>query len=72
MAIPSGQATCGASTASAPTTFATMPGEFVKGQVRSLAGYGIFGLRLDFLGVCPDCQGGRGADGGGASPRERE
>ena len=45
-----------------------VPEDFVKGQVQSLAGYEIVGFRLDFLGVCPDCQGGCGADGSGASP----
>ncbi|MBN2563605.1 MAG: transcriptional repressor [Phycisphaerae bacterium] len=34
-----------------------LPKDFVKGEVRSLAGYDIVGFRLDFLGVCPDCQG---------------
>jgi Fur family ferric uptake transcriptional regulator len=48
-----------------------LPEDFVKGQVHSLAGYVIVGFRLDFLGVCPDCQGGCAADGGGASPRDR-
>ncbi len=47
-----------------------LPEGFVEGQVQNLAGYDIVGFRLDFLGVCPDCQGGCGADGGGASPRE--
>ena len=49
-----------------------LPEDFVQEEVRSLAGYEIVGFRLEFLGVCPDCQGGCGADGGGASPRERE
>ena len=48
-----------------------LPENFVQGQVQSLAGYDIVGFRLDFLGVCPDCQGGRRADGGGSSPQER-
>ena len=48
-----------------------LPQDFVQGQVQSLAGYDIVGFRLDFLGVCPDCQDGRGANGGGASPQER-
>ena len=48
-----------------------LPEDFVKGEVRSLAGYDIVDFRLDFLGVCPDCQGGCGADGGEASPQER-
>ncbi len=47
-----------------------LPGDFVKGQVRSLAGYDIVGFRLDFLGVCPDCQGGCGTDGGGPPPQD--
>ena len=45
-----------------------LPEDFVQGRVPNLAGYDIVGFRLDFLGVCPDCQGGGGADGGGASP----
>ena len=49
-----------------------LPEDFVQEEVRSLAGYEIVDFRLEFLGVCPDCQGGCGADGGGASPRERE
>ena len=49
-----------------------LPEDFVKGQVHSLAGYDIVGYRLDFLGICPDCRGGRGADGSGASPQERK
>ena len=48
-----------------------LPEDWVKGQVENLAGYDIVGFRLDFLGVCPDCQGGCGADGGGDSPQER-
>ena len=48
-----------------------LPEDFVKGQIQSLAGYDIVGFRLDFAGVCPDCQGGCGADGDGASPQER-
>jgi len=47
-----------------------LPEDFVQGEVRSLAGYDIVGFRLEFLGVCPDCQGGCGADGGGALPGE--
>lgn len=48
-----------------------LPGDFVNGEVQSLAGYDIVRFRLDFLGICPDCQGECGADGGGASPQER-
>jgi len=48
-----------------------LPEDFVKEQVERLAGYDIVGFRLDFLGVCPECQGGCGADGGGASPGKR-
>ena len=48
-----------------------LPEDLVKGQVQNLAGYDIVGFRLDFVGVCPDCQGGCGADGGGASPEEQ-
>ena len=48
-----------------------LPEDYVKGQVQSLAGYDIVGFHLDFLGVCPDCQGRCGAKGGGASPQER-
>jgi Fur family ferric uptake transcriptional regulator len=46
-----------------------MPRDFVKGEIESLAGYEIVGFRLDFLGVCPDCQSGYGEDGGEASPQ---
>ncbi len=49
-----------------------LPEDFVNGEVQSLAGYDIVGFCLDFLGVCPDCQSGCGADGGGTSPRKRE
>ena len=49
-----------------------LPENFVQGQVQSLAGYDIVGFRLDFLGVCPDCQDECRAKGSGASPRERE
>lgn len=49
-----------------------LPEDFVQGEVQSLAGYDIVGFRLNFLGVCPDCQGECGADGGEASLRERE
>ena len=49
-----------------------LPEDFVGGQVQSLAGYDIVGFRLDFLGVCVDCQGGCGADGCGASPQEHK
>ena len=48
------------------------PEDFVKGKVHGLAGYDIVGFRLDFVGVCPDFQDERGADGGGASAAERE
>lgn len=48
-----------------------LPGDFVQGQVRNLAGYDIVGFHLDFLGVCPDCQGGCAANGGVAAPHER-
>jgi len=48
-----------------------LPEDFVKGQVQSLAGYDIVGFRLDFAGICPDCQGECSADGGGTSPQER-
>ena len=48
-----------------------LPADFVQEEVQSLAGYDIVGFRLDFLGVCPDCQGRHGTDGCGASPRER-
>jgi Fur family ferric uptake transcriptional regulator len=49
-----------------------LPEDFVKGQVQTLAGYDIVDFRLDFLGICPDCQGGCRAGGGGALPQERE
>ena len=48
-----------------------LPDDFVNGQVQSLAGYDIVGFRLDFLGVCPDCQGTCASGGGEDSPRER-
>ena len=46
-----------------------LPEDFVKGQVQSLAGYDIVGFRLDFVGVCPDCQGGCGSEGAGDPPQ---
>ena len=49
-----------------------LPEDFVKGEVQNLAGYGIVGFRLDFLGVCPDCQDGSGANGGGDSAQEQD
>ncbi|UCE60259.1 MAG: transcriptional repressor [Phycisphaerales bacterium] len=49
-----------------------LPDDFVKEEVRSLAGYDIVGFRLDFLGVCPDCRDEDGAGGGGTSPLGRE
>ncbi len=35
-----------------------LPESFVQEKVQSLAGYDIVGFRLDFVGVCPGCQGG--------------
>ena len=35
------------------------------------SGYQIVRHQVTFYGVCPDCQGECGADGGGASPQER-
>ncbi len=49
-----------------------LPEDFVQGQIQNLASYDIVGFRLNFLGVCPDCQDGEGAGGGGASPEGRE
>ena len=48
-----------------------LPEDFVQGQIQNLAGYDIVGFRLDFLGVCPDCQDGCAADGGGTTPHAR-
>jgi len=48
-----------------------LPENFVQGQVQSLAGYDIVGFRLEFLGVCPDCQRGNDADRGGTTRHER-
>lgn len=46
--------------------------DFVRGEIRNLAGYHVVGFRLHFLGVCPECQGGCGADDDGGSPLERD
>jgi len=48
-----------------------LPEDFVKEQAGNLAGYDIVGFRLDFLGVCPDCQGGCGAGDDGSAPQVR-
>ncbi|MCP4591740.1 MAG: transcriptional repressor [bacterium] len=49
-----------------------LPEDFVKGHIQSLAGYDIVGFRLDFRGVCPDCQqDGCGTDGG-VSPQGQD
>jgi Fe2+ or Zn2+ uptake regulation protein len=45
-----------------------LPEDFVQGQLQHLAGYDIVGFRLDFMGVCPDCQDGCASNGSGASP----
>ena len=34
-----------------------MPGDVLKGQVMSSSGYKIIGFRLEFMGICPTCQG---------------
>jgi Fur family ferric uptake transcriptional regulator len=48
-----------------------LPDDFTRGQIRKLAGYDIVAFRLDFLGVCPECQGKSGLGGGVSSPQER-
>ncbi len=48
-----------------------LSGDLVKEQVQNLAGYDIVGFRLNFLGVCPDCQRAGGAAGCSASPQEQ-
>jgi Fur family ferric uptake transcriptional regulator len=32
-----------------------LPPDFVKREVKSPSGYDIIGLRLEFIGVCPEC-----------------
>ena len=48
-----------------------VPDEVIPGEVERLAGYEIVGYRLDFIGVCPQCQGRPNAQGSGMSPEER-
>lgn len=33
-----------------------LPGGFVKRPVKHLSGYEILGLRLEFIGICPECR----------------
>ena len=49
-----------------------LPEDFIQGQIQNLGGYDIVGFRLNFLGVCPDCQNECGTDGGEASLQKRK
>jgi Fe2+ or Zn2+ uptake regulation protein len=49
-----------------------LPPSPVKDDVRELAGYKILGFRLEFIGVCPDCDNGCAAEDGEAPPAGRD
>lgn len=49
-----------------------LPGDFVKGGVKSLSGYKILGFRLEFVGICPECTRRLEPGGDEVAPHERD